>query len=168
MRVPTVVVMGVSGVGKTTVARLLAERLTVPFAEGDDFHPPANVARMAAGTPLDDADRGPWLAAVSSWLGARDAAGTGGVITCSALKRRYRDVLREGAPDAFFAHLSGASAVVGERLEQRAGHFMPPGLLGSQYAALEPLAPDEQGAVYDVGPLPEQLVESVLADLRAR
>ncbi|MFC9329876.1 gluconokinase [Kitasatospora sp. NPDC057015] len=163
---PTIVVMGVSGVGKTTVARLLAERLALPYAEADDFHPPANIAKMSAGTPLDDSDRAPWLRALGGWLGERAAAGTGGVVTCSALKRRYRDTLRASCPGAFFLHLSGGHELVGDRLAHRTGHFMPASLLGSQYAALEPLRSDERGAVLDVGPAPEELVEMAVELLR--
>ncbi|WP_371477910.1 gluconokinase [Kitasatospora sp. NBC_00315] len=163
---PTVVVMGVSGVGKTTVARLLAERLALPYAEADDFHPPANIAKMSAGIPLDDEDRAPWLRALGGWLGERAGAGTGGVVTCSALKRHYRDTLRAACPGAFFLHLSGGHELVEDRLAQRTGHFMPTSLLGSQYAALEPLQADERGAALDVGPSPEQLVEMAVELLR--
>ncbi|MEE1828702.1 gluconokinase [Streptomyces sp. BE20] len=162
----TVVVMGVSGVGKTTLARLLADRLGLPFAEADDFHPPANIAKMSAGTPLDDRDRAPWLRAVGAWLKERTEAGTGGVVTCSALKHGYRDTLREACPDAWFLHLSGGHELVGDRLAHRTGHFMPTSLLDSQYAALEPLGPDERGAALDVGPSPEDLVEKAVALLR--
>ncbi|MDB1089801.1 gluconokinase [Streptomyces sp. ACA25] len=159
---PLVVVMGVSGVGKTTVALLLAERLGVPFAEADDFHPPASIAKMSAGQPLDDADRQPWLRTLGDWLGSRAAAGTGGVLTCSALKRRYRDVLRASAPEVHFLHLDGDRTLIGERIGQRTGHFMPPALLESQYGALEPLSADERGSVHHVGPPPEKLVEAAL------
>ncbi|MFF2080668.1 gluconokinase [Kitasatospora sp. NPDC058162] len=162
----TVVVMGVSGVGKTTLARLLADRLDLPFAEADEFHPPANIAKMSAGTPLDDQDRAPWLRAIGAWLKEHAEAGTGGVVTCSALKHGYRDILRADAPDAFFLHLSGGHELVEDRLSHRAGHFMPTSLLGSQYATLEPLGADEHGAVLDVGPSPEELVEMAVALLR--
>ncbi|MFE6499882.1 gluconokinase [Kitasatospora sp. NPDC057738] len=161
-RAPCVVVMGVAGTGKSTVGRLLAERLGVPFADGDDFHRPDSIARMAAGIPLDDGRRRPWLEAVGRWLRERDAAGTGGVVTCSALKRRYRDVLREAGPDAFFLHLTGSRELLVERIGGRTGHFMPGSLLGSQLAALEPLQPDERGAVLDVGPAPGVLVDAAL------
>ncbi|MFE1317565.1 gluconokinase [Kitasatospora phosalacinea] len=162
---PVVVVMGVSGVGKTTVARLLADRLDLPYAEADDFHPAANIAKMSAGTPLDDRDRLPWLRALGGWLGERSAAGSGGVVTCSALKRRYRDVLRAACPDAFFLHLSGSHDLVGDRMAHRTGHFMPTSLLDSQYAALEPLQADEVGTVLDVGADPETLVARAVAAL---
>jgi gluconokinase len=163
---PVIVVMGVAGVGKTTLARLLAERLRLPCAEADDFHPPANIAKMAAGIPLDDHDREPWLRALGGWLGEQATSGTGGVCTCSALRRGYRDLLREYCPDAFFLHLTGERSLVGDRIAHRTGHFMPPALLDSQYAALEPLRADEQGAVLDVGPAPETLVENAVALLR--
>ncbi|MFE7527488.1 gluconokinase [Kitasatospora sp. NPDC057542] len=162
----TVVVMGVSGVGKTTLARLLADRLDLPFAEADDFHPAANIAKMSAGIPLDDQDRQPWLRAIGAWLTERTEDGTGGVVTCSALKRGYRDTLRADAPDAFFLHLSGGHDLVEDRLSHRTGHFMPTSLLNSQYATLEPLGVDERGAVLDVGPSPEELVEMAVALLR--
>ncbi|MFI2608321.1 gluconokinase [Kitasatospora sp. NPDC018619] len=155
--------MGVAGTGKSTVARLLARRLAVPFADGDDFHRPDSIARMAAGVPLDDARRLPWLRAVGRWLAERDAAGGGGVVTCSALKRRYRDVLRQASPDAFFLHLTGSRALLAERIGGRRGHFMPQSLLGSQLDALEPLGADERGAELDVGPAPAVLVEAALA-----
>ncbi|WP_062213313.1 gluconokinase [Streptomyces sp. NBRC 109706] len=154
----TVVVMGVSGVGKTTVARPLAGRLGVPFAEADDFHSEANVAKMSSGVPLTDDDRLPWLRSIGVWLGERARTGERGVVTCSALKRKYRDLLRAADPDVFFLHLSGSTELVGERIERRTDHFMPPSLLRTQLAALEPLADDERGLVLDVAPGPERLV----------
>ncbi|WP_051711876.1 gluconokinase [Streptomyces sp. NRRL S-350] len=162
----TIVVMGVSGVGKTTLARLLADCLDLPFAEADDFHPAANIAKMSAGIPLGDDDRAPWLRAIGAWLRERTEAGTGGVVTCSALKHRYRDALRAACPGAFFLHLSGGHELVVDRLSHRTGHFMPSSLLDSQYAALEPLEADERGTVLDVGPTPEELVEMAVAQLR--
>ena len=119
---PVVVVMGVSGSGKSTVGAALAERLGVPFADGDDLHPAENIAKMSAGRPLDDADRGPWLEAVGRWLAGH--AGSGGVITCSALKRSYRDLLRRFAPDAELVHLHGRHDVIARRQADRPGHFM--------------------------------------------
>ncbi|MFJ5927199.1 gluconokinase [Kitasatospora sp. NPDC092948] len=162
---PVIVVMGVSGVGKTTVARLLAHRLGLPYAEADDFHPAANIAKMSAGTPLDDHDREPWLRALGAWLGERAEAGTGGVVTCSALKRSYRDILRDACPEAFFLHLTGSHDLVGDRIAHRTGHFMPPSLLDSQYATLEPLQADESGTVLDVDADPDTLVDRAVVGL---
>jgi gluconokinase len=142
---PVIVVMGVSGSGKSTVGTLLAERLGLPYAEADDFHPAANVAKMAAGRPLDDEDRWPWLDAIAGWIAGR--AGKGGVVSCSALRRRYRDRLRAADPDLFFLHLTAAPELIADRLTRRAQHFMPAGLLGSQLETLEALQDDERGGV---------------------
>ncbi|GAA1988974.1 gluconokinase [Kitasatospora viridis] len=163
-----IVVMGVAGVGKTTVARLLADRLGLPYAEADDFHPAANIAKMSAGIPLDDADRAPWLRAIAGWLHERGRAGTGGVVTCSALKRGYRDLLRAGCADVRFLHLDGGHDLIAARIAARTGHFMPASLLDSQYALLEPLQADEPGAVLPVGErdTPHDLVEKAAALLR--
>jgi gluconokinase len=161
--VPVVVVMGVSGSGKSTVGGLLAERLNVPYAEADDFHPSANIAKMSAGHPLDDADRAPWLDAIAEWIA--DRHGQGGVVSCSALKRRYRDRLRAAAPDLFFLHLQGAPELISARLQARMEHFMPPELLRSQLDALEPLDQDENGAVIPIDGGPQQITERALAAL---
>jgi gluconokinase len=152
--------MGVSGSGKTTVGRELARRLGVDYAEADEFHPPENIAKMSSGQPLTDEDRWPWLRAIAEWI--RDHADSGGVVTCSALKRKYRDVLRTGGP-VFFLHLHGSRDLIARRLEARKGHFMPPALLDSQFADLEPLEPDEPGAVLDIDAPPEELVDRALA-----
>ena len=141
----TAVVMGVSGSGKTTVATSVAERRGWVFAEGDDFHPEANVRKMAAGTPLDDQDRAPWLAALAAWIGAREAAGEDAVLTCSALRRSYRDVLRSGHPSVVFVHVHVDAEVLRQRLARRTGHYMPASLLDSQLATLEQLESDEPG-----------------------
>lgn len=137
------VVMGVSGCGKTTIGTALARALAVPFVEGDDFHPPENVERMAAGIPLTDADRGGWLRALAGQLREARARGAGLVMSCSALKRAYRDVLRDGDPDVRFIVLDGPREVIAERLASRAGHYMPPSLLDSQLATLEKPGPGE-------------------------
>jgi gluconokinase len=159
------VVMGVSGSGKTTVAQLLADRLGRPFAEADDFHPEANVAKMAAGTPLDDEDRWPWLRTMRDWLSEQAAAGHSTVITCSALKVAYRDVLREAQGRVRFVHLSAPTEVIGDRMEHRSGHFMPPSLLPSQLSTLEPLTSDEDGVTVDVDATPAQVAEATLVAL---
>lgn len=152
--------MGVSGSGKSTIGSALAARLDVPFVDGDDLHPAANVDRMRAGEPLSDEDRRPWLDAVGAWLAAHPE---GGVTACSALRRSYRDRLRAHAPSAWFVHLDGDPALVAGRQAARRGHFMPASLQASQQATLEPLEPDEPGVRVDVALPPETLVEQVLA-----
>lgn len=160
MRPPLAVVMGVAGSGKTLVGSALAERLALPFRDADAFHPPANIARMAAGQPLDDADRAPWLAAVGAWLAEHRE--TGAIVTCSALKRRYRDALRATAGDVPFLHLDGPREVVAQRVARREDHFMPASLVDSQYEALEPLEPDERGLCADfTRPVAELVAEFV-------
>jgi len=162
----TIVLMGVSGVGKSSVAAALEQALGWPFAEGDDFHPAANVAKMHAGIPLDDADRQPWLAAVAGWIGTEEAAGRNGIVTCSALKTAYRDTLRQGHPSVWFADLTAPPAVIESRLDHRVGHFMPASLLESQLDALEPLRADEPGAVVDATGTPAETAAAIEALLR--
>ncbi|HEY4006422.1 MAG TPA: gluconokinase [Pseudonocardia sp.] len=146
--VPVLVVMGVSGSGKSTLAMRLAADLGWDFQEGDDLHPPANVAKMSSGVPLDDDDRAPWLDAVAGWIDEHTASGRPGIITCSALRRAYRDRLRR--PEVVFVHLTGDREAIAGRLATRAGHFMPSALLESQLATLEPPAPPEN--VLQLGP----------------
>lgn len=157
---PLVVAMGVSGSGKSAVGAALAQRLRVPFADADDFHPPANIAKMTAGRALDDEDRYPWLEAVGEWLGSH--ATTGAVMSCSALRRTYRDQLRHHAPTVEFLHLQGDPEVISGRQANRPGHFMPASLLHSQLSTLEPLAPDELGQVVDVDQSIEAIVQAYL------
>ena len=157
---PLVVVMGVSGSGKSTVARRLAEHLAVEFAEGDDFHPPGNVAKMAAGHPLDDADRADWLLILGEWLAEHRSAG--GVLSASSLRRSYRDLLRTSAPGVAFLHLHGSPALLLERMSNRADHFMPVALLDSQLATLEPLDDDERGLAVDASETVELVIERFL------
>ncbi|QIJ61777.1 gluconokinase [Streptomyces sp. JB150] len=164
MKTPhVVVVMGVAGTGKTTIGPLLAARLGVPYAEGDDFHPQANIAKMSAGTPLTDEDRLPWLDAIGGWADGR--AGLGGVVSCSALKRSYRDRLRAAAPGLVFVHLTGDRALVEDRMSHRRGHFMPTALLDSQFATLEPLGADEAGVAVNVSGSPEEITERAVRAL---
>ncbi|MER7899699.1 gluconokinase [Streptomyces sp. NPDC096046] len=160
-----VVVMGVAGTGKTTIGPLLAARLGVPYAEGDDFHPPANIAKMSAGTALTDEDRLPWLDAIGAWAHGR--AGLGGVVGCSALKRSYRDRLRAAAPGVVFVHLTGDRALIEDRMSHRQGHFMPTALLDSQFATLQPLEADEAGIGVDVAGGPEEITERAAHALAA-
>ena len=145
-----VVVMGVTGTGKSTVATELAEQLGWTFVEGDDLHPRSNVAKMESGEPLTDDDRAPWLETIRSRAQEEAAAGRSAFITCSALRRKYRDLLREGAEPMFFLHLHAGEDVLAARLAERKGHFMPAGLLRSQLETLEPLEYAEDGVVVDV------------------
>lgn len=164
----TLVVMGVSGSGKTTVAQRVAARLGWPYAEGDDFHPDSNVAKMRSGVPLQDEDRWPWLRAVAAWIGAHEQAGRSAVVTCSALKRSYRELLLAGHPSVFFVHVTVTPRMLRERVEHRHGHYMPPSLLASQLATLEPLAPDEPGLVLPGDALPDEVVDALVLALAAR
>lgn len=159
---PSVVVMGVSGVGKSYVGQALAERLRVPYADGDDFHPQANKDKMSAGHALTDSDRRPWLAAIGRWLCRHDD--TGAVVSCSALKRSYRDLLVSEAPRTVFLHLVADEDVLAERMRQRKGHFMPVSLLESQEQTLEPLTADENGVVVEAtGPAQDIVADFLTA-----
>ncbi|MGW1587580.1 gluconokinase [Streptomyces sp. NPDC002386] len=166
MRTPqVVVVMGVAGTGKTTIGPLLAARLGVPYAEGDDFHPRANIEKMTAGVPLEDADRWPWLEAIGHWAYGR--SGLGGVVSSSALKRSYRDRLRSVAPGVVFLHLTGDRELIEDRMSHRQGHFMPTALLDSQFATLQPLETDEAGVAVDVAGSPEEITARAVRALDA-
>ncbi|WP_454860806.1 gluconokinase [Promicromonospora soli] len=166
-----IVVMGVAGSGKTTVAALLAGRLGASFAEGDDFHSPANVAKMAAGHALDDEDRWPWLRGIRDWFAKELNEGRSAVVPCSALRRGYRELLETAGSDGTgtvqLVHLTGSYELLRERIQGRAGHFMKPEMLDSQLAALEPLQDDEPGFTVDVTPRPDQIVEEILRGLDA-
>jgi len=160
-----VVVMGVSGSGKSTLGAQLADALDVPFLEGDSFHPPDNVSRMAAGIALTDADRAGWLRTLAEQL--RRHADSGVVLSCSALKRLYRDTLRSGAPDTAVIFLSGPAEVLAQRMAGRSGHYMPPSLLASQLATLEPPQADEHAITLDIRKGPQELLHDALAWLRS-
>lgn len=161
----TLVVMGVSGVGKTSVADELVTATGWPFAEGDDFHPQANRDKMAAGHPLDDDDRWPWLRRIADWIGEHEAAGESAVVTCSALRRAYRDLLRDGHPSVRFVHLIAPATLISERITARRGHYMPPSLLQSQLATLEPLRDDEPGVDVDTSSDPAAVARAALDQL---
>jgi gluconokinase len=163
----TVVVMGVSGSGKSTVAAGLAERLGWESAEGDEFHPAANVEKMRNGTPLDDDDRWPWLRTLAAWIGEHEQTGKSAVVTCSALKRSYRDLLRDGHPSVWFAHVTADADLLRERVGGRTGHYMPSSLLESQLATLQPLQDDEPGASISGAGAPEEVVKALLTALKA-
>ena len=160
-----IVVMGVSGCGKSSVGIALAEALGARFIDGDDLHPEANKAKMSAGIPLDDEDRWPWLDLVSKALAEdvstlpAESGSTGTVVACSALKRSYRERILAGAPNTFFIHLDGSREILQQRLGNRTGHFMPATLLDSQLATLEPLGSDEPGAVIDI----DQPISQIIA-----
>jgi gluconokinase len=160
-----VILAGVSGSGKTTVGRLLAGRLGWPFADGDSFHPAANVAKMAAGIPLTDDDRWPWLAAIGAWMDARIAVGGSGVVACSALKRRYRDILRQGRPEVRLVFLKVSHDEDLARLQARSGHFFPAALMDSQFADLEPPVPAEGVLVLSARRSPAELVSAIISGL---
>jgi gluconokinase len=151
--------MGVSGSGKSTVGSALAQRLRVPFVDADALHPPANVAKMTTGEPLNDDDRYPWLEKVGEWLAGHC---TGGVVSCSALKRKYRDQLRVHCPRVEFLHLSGSPELINRRMSARTGHFMPAALLRSQFDTLEPLGADERGVTVDIGHGVDAIIETCL------
>lgn len=160
-----IVVMGVSGSGKSTVGAALAARLGLPFADADDLHPEANVEKMSAGEPLEDDDRWPWLDEVGAWLAEHPA---GGVMSCSALRRAYRDRLRQAAPGTWFLHLDGDAATIAARQSARHGHFMPTSLQASQESTLERLGDDEAGLRADVAATPEEIVDHAVETLAQR
>ncbi|HEY3995825.1 MAG TPA: gluconokinase [Mycobacterium sp.] len=157
--------MGVSGSGKSTVGAVLAERLRIPFADADSLHPPTNIAKMTAHEPLNDDDRYPWLDKVGEWLAAHP---DGGVVSCSALKREYRDRLRTHRPRVEFLHLAGSPELIAGRIAARTGHFMPAELLRSQFQALEPLGADEAGVTVDVDQGVDAIIDAFVAGSTSR
>ncbi len=161
----SIVVMGVSGCGKSTVGTRLAQQLGATFLDADDFHPPANVERMRAGVALTDAERTPWLDALAARLAAAGAADETVVLACSALKRSYRDALRRGAPALTLVHLAGSPALLAERITARPGHYMPPTLLPSQLSTLELPGADERAITLDVAAATDDLVAAILRTL---
>jgi gluconokinase len=160
-----VIVMGVSSSGKTTIGKLLAARLGWTFEDGDRFHPAANVDKMKNGVALTDEDRWPWLRAIAAWIDDIRRAGGHGVVACSALKRRYRDILIDARADVRLVYLEGSEALVARRMAERRGHFMPPALLHSQFEALEPPGPDEHPVTVPIDLRPEEIVERIVPAL---
>jgi gluconokinase len=160
-----IIVMGVSGSGKTTVAQGIATAMGWEFAEGDEFHPEASVAKMASGHPLIDEDRWPWLQAIGAWIDDHNRSGSSAVITCSALRRVYRDLLREGRPNVRFCHVMADPALIDERVQHREGHYMPASLLPSQLATLENLETDEPGLTVSAAGEPGEVLHSALVAL---
>jgi gluconokinase len=163
---PLILVMGVSGAGKSTIGTLLAARLSVAFADADAFHPAENIRKMSAGVPLTDADRWPWLDAIGAWIDAQAVAGAGGVVACSALRRVYRARLLAARPAVRLLYLWGEPALIAARQAARPGHFMPPSLMASQFATLEPPEPAEQAISLSVAATPAAIVAAALAALR--
>jgi len=159
------VVMGVSGSGKTTIAALLAGRLGWEFEDGDDFHPPANVAKMRGGTPLEDEDRWPWLRAIAAWIDATRSAGRHGIVACPALKRAHRDILLRDRPDVWLVYLQGDKQLIAPRQAARLNHYMPAALIDSQFATLEEPGPDENPLVVSVALRPSDIVQTILKQL---
>jgi len=160
-----IVVMGVASSGKTSLGERLAAHLGWPFRDADSFHPPENVAKMAGGTPLNDEDRKPWLAAIAAWIDELRAKGEHGIVTCSALKRAYRRVIVGDRPDVALVYLKGSRALIGERMAARQHHFMPPALLDSQFATLEEPGEDENPLVVPVDLPKDQIERKVLSEL---
>jgi gluconokinase len=160
---PVIVVMGVAGSGKTTVGALLAGRLDWPYAEADNFHPKSNVDKMATGHPLTDEDRKPWLEAIGRWIDERGAADQPGVVSCSGLKRSYRDLLRTGRPEVRMVFLQGSRELIMRRMVARHGHFMRAEMLDSQFADLEEPGPDEHVLVVSVDQTPEEIVDQIIS-----
>jgi gluconokinase len=165
--VSVLMVMGVSGSGKSTIGSLLARQLHWEYEDGDWFHPPSNVEKMHSGVPLTDEDRSPWLKAIAAWIDEVRAAGRHGVVACSALKKRYRQVLMEGRPDVVLVYLKGDQELIARRIATRHEHFMPAALLKSQFDALEEPTPDERPIVVSVAPAPREIVSAIIDALHA-
>ena len=159
------ILMGVSGSGKTTIGQKLAARMSWRYEDADTFHPPSNVAKMSAGQPLTDEDRWPWLKAIAAEIDRACTAGERLVIGCSALRRIYRDVLVHGRDDVRFIYLDGTQALIADRIGQRKGHFMPPGLLTSQFQTLEPPTPDERAMTVSIDAQVEVIVDRIISQL---
>lgn len=162
---PIILVMGVSGSGKTTVGAMLAGRLGWTYADADDFHPPANVEKMHAGIPLTDEDRWPWLRAIAAWIDEQAKAGEPAVVTCSALKRAYRDLLRDDRVAMRLVYLDGSHELIGRRMAARHGHFFPKDLLASQFRDLEPPQPDEHPLTVTIDGMPKVTVDKIIEEL---
>jgi gluconokinase len=160
-----ILVMGVSGSGKTTAGERLALELGWPFRDADSFHPAANVAKMSVGTPLTDEDRWPWLASIAAWIDEGRTAGQPRVVSCSALKRVYRRVLLDGRPDVRLVYMQGDIDLIAGRMGRRTGHFMPPALLRSQFDTLEPPAPEEWPIIVPIELSPRRIIEHICAHI---
>jgi carbohydrate kinase (thermoresistant glucokinase family) len=166
-RTAVLVIMGVSGCGKTTIAKLLSGELGWDYRDGDEFHPKANVEKMHSGTPLTDEDRWPWLKAIAAWIDGKRQTGKHGIVTCSALKKSYRDILIGSRTDVALIYLKGDKELIAARLSKRKGHFMPKGLLDSQFQALEEPGPDEHPITVSIEPTPEEIAATILKALQS-
>lgn len=167
-RFAVLVIMGVSGCGKTTIAQLLSRRLGWDYRDGDEFHPQANVDKMRSGIPLTDDDRWPWLRAIAAWIDGKRRAGENGIVTCSALKKSYRDILIGPRETVGLIYLKGDEDLIARRLARRKDHFMPKGLLHSQFQTLEEPGPDEQPITVSIEPTPEEIVAAITRELERR
>jgi gluconokinase len=165
-RLVSIVLTGTAGAGKTSVMRALEARLGWPTLEGDALHPPGNIARMAAGLPLSDSERAPWLEAIAQWIGEQERRRQSSIVACSALKRAYRNVLRRGHPSVWFVRLDAPAEVLADRIAGRSGHFMPATLLPSQLAILEEFGPDEPATTIDARSSPAEIAEQLIETLR--
>ena len=165
-RFAVLVIMGVSGCGKTTIAELLSRELGWSYRDGDEFHPKTNVEKMHSGTPLTDEDRWPWLKAIAAWIDEKRQSGTHAIVTCSALKRAYRDILIGPRQDVGLIYLKGTEDLIAERLSKRKHHFMPKGLLASQFQTLQEPGPDEHPITVSIEPAPEEIVATIMGKLR--
>jgi carbohydrate kinase (thermoresistant glucokinase family) len=167
-RFAVLIVMGVSGCGKTTIAELLSCELGWEYRDGDEFHPKSNVEKMHSGTPLTDDDRWPWLKAIAAWIDNKRQAGEHAIVTCSALKKSYRDILIGPRKDVGLIYLKGTEDLIAERLSKRHGHFMPKALLRSQFQTLQEPGPDEHPVTVSIVPAPEEIAAAILRELRSR
>jgi carbohydrate kinase (thermoresistant glucokinase family) len=167
-RFSVLIIMGVSGCGKTTIAELLSRELGWEYRDGDEFHPKSNVEKMHSGTPLTDEDRWPWLKAIAAWIDQRRQAGEHAIVTCSALKRSYREILAGARTDVGLIYLKGDEELIAQRLSKRHHHFMPKALLHSQFQALQEPGPDEHPITVSIEPAPEEIAAAILEKLRRR
>mgnify|MGYP001553522678 CR=1 FL=1 len=167
-RFSVLIIMGVSGCGKTTIAELLSRELGWEYRDGDEFHPTSNVEKMHSGTPLTDDDRWPWLKAIAAWIDDKRRTGRHAIVTCSALKKIYRDILIGPRDDVALIYLKGDEELIAERLSKRHGHFMPKGLLRSQFQTLQEPGPDEHPVTVSIVPAPEEIAAAILRELRGR
>jgi carbohydrate kinase (thermoresistant glucokinase family) len=167
-RFAVLIVMGVSGCGKTTIAEILSRELGWEYRDGDEFHPKSNVEKMHSGTPLTDEDRWPWLKAIAAWIDEARRSGEHAIVTCSALKKSYRDILIGERKDVALIYLKGDEELIAQRLSKRHGHFMPQGLLHSQFQTLQEPGPDEHAITVSIAPAPDEIAATILEEIQKR